>query len=125
MTKPMNPVGWFEIPVEDMARAKAFYQVLLGVTLEDHQMGPFQMSWFPMHETGIGAAGSLVKAEGCTPSADGVLIYFTAADLDDAVRRARDNGGTVVQERMDIGEHGFIAVVQDTEGNRIGLHCRK
>lgn len=124
MTQPFNPVGWFEIPVTDMARAKSFYQTVLGVTLEDHQMGPLLMSWFPMNEAAIGSTGSLVKADGYTPSGDGVLIYFTAPDLDATVQRARENGGTIIQNRTSIGEYGFIAIVQDAEGNRIGLHCR-
>ncbi len=125
MEKTFNPVGWFEIPVTDMDRAKSFYQTTLGLTLEDHQVGPLQMAWFPMDESTIGASGSLVKADGYSPSGDGVLIYFTAADIDAAIERAGNSGGTVLQDKLSIGEYGFIAIVKDTEGNRIGLHCRK
>ena len=125
MSEAMNPMGWFEIPVHDMARAKAFYEHVLGLQLEDHQMGPNQMAWFPMHKTGIGASGSLVKGGGYEPSSDGVLIYFTAPDLEAAMARAKDKGGQVLTEITDIGEYGFYALVRDTEGNRIGLHSRE
>ncbi|MGF1545803.1 MAG: VOC family protein [Thiotrichales bacterium] len=37
-------------------------------------------------------------------------------------RRAAANGGTLQQDKMAIGKHGFIALVKDTEGNVIGLH---
>lgn len=126
MTQKFNPVGWFEIPVTNMQRAKDFYQTMLGVTLEEHQMEDIEMAWFPMpEETYYGATGSLVKGKNCTPSTDGVLIYFSAPDLDAAVQRAGENGGSVLQERTSIGEFGFIAIVRDTEGNRIGLHCQE
>lgn len=124
MGKQQNPVGWFEIPVHDMRRAKIFYETVLDLILEDHEMGPLQMAWFPMSETGYGSAGSLVKGEGCEPSPEGTLVYFTAPDLEATLARARDHGGVVLMERMSIGEYGFIALVQDTEGNRIGLHSR-
>jgi predicted enzyme related to lactoylglutathione lyase len=119
-----NPVGWFEIPVEDMARAKAFYEYVLALELEEHQMGPALMAWFPMAEDVVGAAGSLIKGEGYEPSLEGVLVYFTAPDIDAALSRARDKGGRVITERTSIGQYGFIALIQDTEGNRIGLHSR-
>jgi len=125
MAASINPVGWFEIPVIDMARAKSFYQTVLGITLVDQQVGPLQMALFPVTENAMGASGSLVKADGYAPSGTGVLIYFTTPDLDSAIQRSRDSGGTVVQDRMAISGYGFIALVQDTEGNRIGLHSRE
>jgi predicted enzyme related to lactoylglutathione lyase len=125
MAEKVNPVGWFEIPVEDMARAKKFYESVFEVTLEEHQMGPDEMAWFPMDTTSIGAGGTLIKGDGYTASPNGVLVYFTAPDLDATVERAKAGGGTIVIERMDIGEHGVVAMVIDTEGNRIGLHTRQ
>lgn len=126
MDKKMNPVGWFEIPVTDMARAKAFYEYVVGATFEDHEMGQVQMAWFaPMEETAYGACGSLVQGGCCSPGAQGVLIYFTAPDLVAALKRAEDKGGKRIMDKTAIGEHGFIGIVQDTEGNMIGLHSRQ
>ena len=120
-----NPVGWFEIPVEDMARAKAFYERVFGLSLEEHRMGPNLMAWFPMETDVTGAAGALVEGGGYEPSDRGVLVYFTAPDLEAALARARDGGGRVITERTGIGEHGFIGIILDSEGNRIGLHSRE
>jgi predicted enzyme related to lactoylglutathione lyase len=119
-----NPVGWFEIPVRDMARAKAFYEHVFALELEEHQMGSSFMAWFPMKEGVVGAAGSLVKGEGYKPSLEGVLVYFTAPDIEATLSRAREKGGHLIAEKYSIGEYGFVALIQDSEGNRIGLHSR-
>jgi len=119
-----NPVGWFEIPVTDMARAKAFYEHLLGLELEEHAMGPSRMAWFPMARDVTGAAGALVFGEGMKPSPEGVVVYFTAPDLEGALARAAEKGGAVLRGRTDIGEFGFYGLVRDSEGNRVGLHSR-
>lgn len=125
MNSEMNPVGWFEIPVEDIARAKAFYGYVFDLELEEHQMDQLQMAWFPMKENAMGAPGTLVKGDGYKPSLDGILIYFTAPNIEDTLSRTREKGGKVIAEKTDIGEYGFIALIQDTEGNRIGLHSSK
>jgi predicted enzyme related to lactoylglutathione lyase len=125
MSNIENPVGWFEIPVTDLTRAKAFYEAVLDTRLDEHEMGSAKMAWFPMSETAMGAAGSLVACEGYTPSAHGVIVYFSAPDLDAAIERVGANGGIVLQGRTSIGEHGYYALMQDTEGNRIGLHSRQ
>jgi hypothetical protein len=117
-----NPVGWFEIPVTDMNRAKAFYEAVLkySIKIQDNEDG--SMGWFPMSETGYGASGALVHGKGYIPSLGGMLIYFSETDIDAALDRVRKSGGNVIKEKTDIGEYGFYAWVEDTEGNRIGLH---
>ena len=123
MNEQMNPVAWFEIPVTDMARAKAFYEHVLGYGLEEHEMeGGAKMAWFPMYQNAIGAAGSLVMADADTPPGHGTVVYFTAPDIDAHVARVNEQGGSVMMGKTDIGEYGFMALVKDTEGNTIGLH---
>lgn len=60
-----NPVGWFEIYVQDMRRAKAFYESVFGTQftkLENPGLEPGMELWaFPMQQTGYGATGALVK----------------------------------------------------------------
>ena len=124
MSTQSNPVGWIEIPVKDMARAKAFYEHVFALELEEHQVGPLLMAWFPMKEGVVGAAGSLVKGQGYEPSLEGVLIYFTAPDIEATLSRVRHKGGRVIAEKSSVGEFGFVALIQDSEGNRIGLHSR-
>ncbi len=119
-----NPVGWFEIPVTDMTRAKAFYQSIFAMELQLNEMGAYQTAWFPMFPGAIGATGMLIKGDGYSPSLGGVLIYFTAPDIEATLSIVEKEGGKVLIPKKSIGEHGFIGIFQDTEGNRIGLHSR-
>ncbi len=124
-----NSVGWFEIPVTDMARATKFYETVFDVSLSKYVFGTFEMAWFPEAESQIGSAGSLVKSEGnYNPSTEGVLIYFTAqsGDLSIELARVEKAGGKILRPKIQISEtHGFMALVLDTEGNRIALHSFK
>jgi uncharacterized protein len=125
MTQPMNAVNWFEIPVTDLARAKAFYEHVLGLPLSLNEMGPLKMAWFPMNQGAMGATGSLVKAAGFTPSHAGSLVYFTVEDIEAALKRAAAKGGKVLNPKTGIGQYGFIAHFEDCEGNRVALHSMK
>ncbi len=124
-----NPVGWFEIPVNDMERATKFYEEVLDFKLERHMMGPLDMAWFPMIQDAPGAAGSLVKhPDFYIPSADGVLVYLTAhsGDLSNELARVEPAGGKVIQDKKQISEdYGYMALILDTEGNRVALHSRE
>jgi predicted enzyme related to lactoylglutathione lyase len=121
-----NVVGWFEIYVQDMQRAKAFYEATFKVQLSNLGMPNLEMWAFPMHHQKPGSTGALVKMEGKDSGVGGVLIYFVC-ETDCAVEAslAVKNGGQLVKEKFSIGEHGFIALVKDTEGNMIGLHSMK
>ena len=122
MTTTFNPVCWFEIPCADIARAQDFYETTFDVRLSLNEMGPCQMAWFPMQDAAVGCTGSLVRGPGYQPSAGGSLVYFTTADLDVTMNRALKAGGKVLQARTEIGQYVSIAIVEDSEGNRIGLH---
>ena len=125
MAEKLNPVGWFEIPVMDLDRAKSFYDAVFGFDLELHDMGPMQMAWFPMIEGVMGSPGALVKMDGYIPSGDGIKIYFTAPDIEGTLERAAASGGEILQTRTSIGEYGYIARFKDTEGNHIAIHSRE
>lgn len=128
MTLKSNPVGWFEIPVEDMERAMAFYGSVFNWTLKHTSVGPIDMAWFPSVDDAKGSAGALVKHDDWYEPSDfeGVLIYFTAqsGDVDVELKRVAEAGGEILQPKKAIGEYGFVAFFLDTEGNRIGLHSR-
>lgn len=127
MTPTHNMVGWVEIPVVDMERAMAFYQTVFDVTLERHQIGPIDMAWFPNIKDTIGSAGTLVKNEFYVPSANGVLVYFTAfsGDVANELSRVEAAGGKViVPKKLISDDYGSMAVIEDTEGNRVALHAR-
>ena len=124
--KKMNPVGWFEIPVADLKRAKKFYEGAFGYKLQLETMGPLKMAWFPMHRGAPCAAGSLVHAPGCyTPSLHGTLVYFGVEDIEATLKKIKKCGGKELMPRTPIGEHGFIAHFGDCEGNRVAIHAMK
>ena len=121
MSIPRNPVGWFEIYVQDMDRAKAFYEKTLGVTLQHLESPEIQMWAFPMLDA-PGCPGALVHLPGKDSGPGGTLIYFSCADCATEAARASEIGGQIVKPKFSIGEYGHISLVLDTEGNMIGLH---
>lgn len=117
-----NPVVWFEIYVQDMPRAKAFYESVFAVQLQKLDTPVLEMWAFPMQENGTGAMGALAKMEGCPAGGNSTLVYFACADCAIEAKRAKEHGGQIHRDKFSIGQHGFIALVSDTEGNMIGLH---
>lgn len=117
-----NAVGWFELYVQDMARARRFYETVFGVTLQKLDAGDLQMYAFPGDSGVYGSPGALVHMPGVASGGSGTLVYFSCADCAIEAARAADAGGRVERDKMAIGSYGFIALVIDTEGNRIGLH---
>lgn len=120
-----NPVGWFEIYVQDMARARAFYEAMLGLRLERLPGPDIEMWAFPMDMEAPGSAGALVRAEGCPSGGNSTLVYFRCDDCATEAGRAKASGGDVVKDKFSIGEYGHIALVKDTEGNLVGLHSQQ
>ena len=120
----INPVVWFEIYVQDMARAKRFYEAVLGQTLTQLEIPiPGMELWsFPMQQDVMGATGALVRMEGKDSGGGGTLVYFSCADCSVEAAKAAANGGQLFRGKFPIGQYGFIALVYDTEGNMIGLH---
>ncbi|MGE5893837.1 MAG: VOC family protein [bacterium] len=118
----INPVNWFEIPVKDIGRARKFYEKVFGVELSPYDMEPFTMAFFPMTEDAPGAAGSLIKGESYEPSHSGTVVYFSVDDIEETLRKINANGGKTLMPKKSIGDYGFIAHFEDTEGNRLALH---
>jgi uncharacterized protein len=121
-TTNRNVVGWFEIYVQNIDRAKAFYQNTFQMTLERLQSPDIELWSFPMQPENPGCAGALVKMNGKDSGVGGTIVYFSCADCAVEASRAVQNGGQIQKEKASIGQYGFIALVLDTEGNMIGLH---
>ena len=119
-----NPVGWFEMPVTDMERAKKFYTAVFGYQFDMLKApgGPFQMAMFPMAPHGKGSAGALMKGDGYTPSHEGAMVYFSVPAIESALGNVAQNGGKVLRPKASIGQYGYMAIFQDSEGNRAALH---
>ena len=123
-----NPVGWFEIYVKDMPRAKAFYEKVFGVTLQklDTPAGDVSEMWsFPMSQNGAGAAGALVSMTAGPSGSGGTVVYFTSEDCAVETGRVTGAGGSVMKDKFSIGQYGFISLVVDPEGNVVGIHSRR
>ena len=120
-----NPVGWFEIYVTDMERAKAFYEAVLGVKLEKLPQSGASLDnmWaFPMHRDGGGSAGALAKMNGAPVGAGGTIVYFTTKDCAETAKSAAKHGGKIMKDKFSIGQYGNIALIADPDGNVIGAH---
>lgn len=117
-----NPVGWFEIYVQDMARAKAFYQAVFQTELARLSADELEMWAFQGDETSYGTPGALVKMDGCPSGGNSTLVYFSCKDCAVEAGRVAKAGGKVAREKWAIGEYGFVALALDTEGNMFGLH---
>lgn len=123
-----NPVGWFEIYVQDMTRARSFYEAVLAVklsALESPEPSVATMWAFPIVKDGIGAAGALASMQGQQPTGNGTIVYFSCADCAVEAKRVPANGGKIKKDKFSIGEFGFIALVTDPDGNVIGLHSQQ
>ena len=120
-----NPIDWFEIYVQDMPRAKAFYESVFAIQLARLEGSDIEMWTFPMQPDRPGAPGALVKMEGYASGGNSTLVYFTCSDCAVEATRSTHHGGSIVKDKFSIGEHGFIALVTDSEGNMIGLHSRR
>ncbi len=128
-SRAMNPVGWFEIYVQDMDRARAFYETVLQYKLEKLEtpdsFEDLSMWAFPALPENSGAAGSLVKMKGVESGGNNVLIYFSCQDCAVEASRIKAAGGRIDREKASIGSYGFIVIAADTEGNSFGLHSMK
>lgn len=121
----MRKVGFFDIYVEDMNRAQAFYETVLDTKLEpmgDPNDATVVMRAFGDDFTSHGAGGALVKLAHAKPGPGGSMVYFSCDDCAVEEARAESAGGAVVAPKYSIGEHGFVSIISDTEGNMVGLH---
>ena len=118
-----NIAVWFEIPASDLTRASTFYSGVFDTQLVDQDMGELRMALFP-HNTLSSVSGAIVKGKGYIPSHEGNIVYLNGGkDLAAPLSRVEQHGGTIVMPKTFLGEKiGYIALFNDSEGNRIGLH---
>ena len=125
--KPFNAINWFELPTRDLERAVGFYERVLDVRLRREGFGGQPHAVFPSKcpAGGTSVAGALVaEAPHLTPGAAGTVVYLDCKDgVQATLARATAAGATVVAPHLAIGDNGFIAVVDDLDGNRVGLHA--
>jgi uncharacterized protein len=121
-----NPITWCEIYVQDMNRAKQFYESVFQMKLEKldnpNPDTDLDMWAFPMSMDAIGASGALVKMDGVPSGGSGTIPYFHCDEVAVELERVVTVGGKIHTPKMSIGQYGFMALMVDTEGNTIGLH---
>jgi predicted enzyme related to lactoylglutathione lyase len=119
----MSAINWFEIPVTDMERAARFYEALEGRSLKRETfMGVPHAIFQSAKEGGVG--GALIYEEKRKPSSEGTTVYLDSSDIDAALERVSKLGAEVLVPKTSIGPIGFMALLIDSEGNKIGLHTR-
>jgi len=120
-----HAVSWFEIPTEDIDRARKFYENIFDMQMIPFDTPQIKMRMFPIENMmNIGGALTFNK-EFYKPSAsEGVLLYLNAnPDVQIVLDKVVAAGGTIVLPKTQISpEYGYMAMFVDTEGNRIALH---
>ena len=121
----MNALTWFEIPSTDFDRALGFYNTVLGQSLQLTENNGKPYGIFP-YDQGTGVGGAVVSDEQYTPSADSFIIYLNAQSesrLDGILERVPTAGGKVLMPKTHLDGAGYVALILDTEGNRVGLNA--
>lgn len=121
-----NAISWFEIPSVDLDRATKFYETIFNVQLQPLDLAQIKMRMFPIDDPMTGIGGAVVYAQGFyeTSNTAGPLIYLNGnPDVQNILDKVEAAGGKIVVPKTMISpEHGYMAIILDTEGNRIGLH---
>ncbi len=120
-----NPIVWCEIYVQDMDRAKRFYESVFEVKLEKLESpgSPEMDMWaFPMNMEAVGASGALVKMDGVASGGSGTIPYFHCDEIAVESERVVNAGGQIHTPKVSIDQYGFMALIIDPDGNMIGLH---
>ncbi len=121
-----SAISWFEIPATNLDRASKFYETIFGISLIPMDLPDIKMRMFPVEDQMTDIGGAIVDSGGFhKPSAtDGPLIYLNGnPDVQKVLDKVEAAGGSIMMPKTEISpEYGFMAVIIDTEGNRIGLH---
>ena len=127
MDKSVNAINWFEIPVSDMQRAKAFYENIFQMEIATQDMMDMNYGMFPYEMGSSIITGALAKSPNHHPGPGGVIIYLNGnPDIQLVLDRVVAAGGKIMMPKTPISpEIGAMAVIIDTEGNNIGLHSNK
>ena len=123
MSSSTNAINWFEIPATDILRAKAFYESIFEITMQEMEMPDMKYAMFPFDTKSAKVSGAIAKSSFHTPSSTGSIIYLNAnPDLQIVLDRIEKAGGKITMPKTSIGGNGFMAFFIDSEGNGMALH---
>ena len=123
----LDKVIFFEIPVENSARARAFYSSVFGWKMNEiPEMHYTQVETVDADRMGVrgvpkepGAInGGIVERR---EPVETPVIYVNVQNIDHAVANIEKSGGKVMKPKTPVGNFGFAAYFKDTEGNVVGL----
>lgn len=118
-----NAINWFEIPVKNFERAKAFYSTIMDGEIVEMPHPEFKYGMLPADMENGGIGGGIVEGPGFEPSDKGSLIYLNGGDdLSVPLSKVEKAGGVILLPKTSLGPNGFMASFMDTEGNRIAFH---
>lgn len=123
MDQNTNSLNWFEIPALDLERSKTFYETLFDIEMMVMEMDGVKMAMFPMAPDTGKANGALAQGDMFKPGTDGVKIYLNAnPNMENVLVKVASAGGKIILPKTNIGGNGFMAFIEDTEGNHVGIH---
>ena len=112
-----NPFVHVELQTSDTNKAKNFYKQLFDWKLEDHQIGELT---YTMVQVGDGTGGGIMKNP--VPNAPSYwLAYILVDDVAASKKKAKSLGATVVQDKMEVPNYGWLSVISDPTGAVLGL----
>lgn len=121
-----NAINWFEIPVKNFSKAKTFYEIILGADMQLMEAMGMKSAFFPADMENDSIGGCIIEGQGYEPTNKGSLVYLNGGeDLSGVLSRVEKAGGKITLPKTAIGQNGFMAHFEDTEGNKIGLHSMK
>lgn len=125
-----NVLTWFEIPVTDLDRAQQFYETILAIDMIKQGDGANEGVFFPFNPTVVQATSGRVTgvlAKSTTlPSQQGTIVYLNASpSIQLVLDKVEAAGGQIIEPKQLFGPVGYIAMILDSEGNKIGLHAEE
>ncbi len=121
-----HAISWFEIPSQDIDRAQKFYEAIFDMQMIPVDVAQIKMRMFPVEDMMNNVSGAVVYHSEFykTSATDGPLVYLNGnPDLQIILDRVEGAGGQILLPKTQISpEHGYMALIMDTEGNRVGLH---
>lgn len=122
-----NVFVWVDILTIDFDRAVNFYSTILDEKIKVDEFMGEELGFFPMEDDPEGVGGDIAKPDPeFTPSKNGTRIYLNCGkDIDAILGRVEQAGGKIIEQKSQLGEMGWIATIEDSEGNYIGLHGRE
>lgn len=123
LSSQTNALNWFEIPTTNINRARKFYETILGIQMIEAEDPNMKLIMFPFEPGSGKLSGGIVQEEKMKTSMDGTTVYLNGnPDMTPILKRVGAAGGKVLVNKLSIGNHGNIAYIQDTEGNKVGIH---